>query len=149
MMDFSPLSRSSVGFDRLFDMLEHAMQFEQQPSSYPPYNIEKTGDDTYRIVLAVAGFSPEELSITSQPNQLTVAGKKADNDKGEYLYQGIPGRSFQRQFSLADYIKGTSATLNDGMLVIGLVREVPEAMKPRQIKIAGSSPPQIEGQLAA
>lgn len=149
MMDFAPLSRSSIGFDRLFDMLENATQFEQA-ERYPPYNIEKTGEDTYRITLAVAGFAPDDLSITSQPNQLIVAGKRAQNSHGEYLYHGIAGRSFQRQFSLADYVKVSGASLNNGMLSIDLVREVPESMRPRRIEIANSNQPQqIEGKIAA
>lgn len=149
IMDIAPLSRSSIGFDRLFDMLENATQFEQA-ENYPPYNIAKTGDDAYRITLAVAGFTSEELSITSQPNQLIVAGKKAADGGGQYLYQGIAGRAFQRQFNLADYVKVTGANLNNGMLAIDLVREVPEAMKPRRIEIANSNQPrQIEGKAAA
>jgi len=148
MIDFAPLSRATIGFDRLFDMLDNAMQFEQA-DNYPPYNIEKTGDDAYRITLAVAGFTPEELSITSAPNQLIVAGKKAQTGNGEYLYQGIAGRSFQRQFSLADYVEVASANLTNGMLSIDLVREVPEAMKPRRIEIANRNQPQIEGTVAA
>jgi molecular chaperone IbpA len=148
MIDFAPLSRATIGFDRLFDMLDNAMQFEQA-DNYPPYNIEKTGDDAYRITLAVAGFTPEELSITSEPNQLIVTGKKAQTGNGEYLYQGIAGRPFQRQFSLADYVKVASANLTNGMLSIDLVREVPEAMKPRRIEIANRNQPQIEGTVAA
>jgi molecular chaperone IbpA len=149
MMDLAPLSRSSIGFDRLFDLLENATQLEPV-ENYPPYNIEKTGDDAYRITLAVAGFTPEDLSITSQPNQLVVAGKKAQNGNGEYLYQGIVGRAFQRQFSLADYVKVSGASLNNGMLAIDLVREVPEAMKPRRIEISSSNQlQQIEGKVAA
>jgi molecular chaperone IbpA len=148
MMDFAPLNRSSIGFDRLFEMLDHAMQFEQ-PDGYPPYNIEKTGEDAYRITLAVAGFTPGELSITSQPNQLIVAGKKAQADNSEYLHQGIAGYPFQREFGLADYVKVASANLSNGMLSIDLVREVPEAMKPRRIEIANRNQPQIEGKVAA
>jgi molecular chaperone IbpA len=149
MMDLAPLSRSSIGFDRLFDLLENATQLEPV-ENYPPYNIEKTGDDAYRVTLAGAGFTPEDLSITSQPNQLVVAGKKAQNGNGEYLYQGIVGGAFQRQFSLADYVKVSGASLNNGMLAIDLVREVPEAMKPRRIEIASSNQPQqIEGKVAA
>jgi molecular chaperone IbpA len=148
MMDFAPLSRSSIGFDRLFNMLENAMQSEPS-DNYPPYNIEKTGENTYCITLAVAGFTPDELSITSQPNQLIVSGKKEQNGNAAYLYQGIAGRPFQRQFSLADYVTVTGADLNNGLLSIKLVREVPEAMKPRRIAIANSNQPQVEGKLAA
>jgi molecular chaperone IbpA len=149
MIDFAPLSRATIGFDRLFDMLDNAMQFEQA-DNYPPYNIEKTGEDAYRITLAVAGFTPDELSITSEPNQLIVAGKKAQTiGNGEYLYQGIAGRPFRRQFSLADYVKVVSANLTNGILAIDLVRDVPEAMKPRRIEIANRNQPQIEGTVAA
>src|SRR6188472_2001536 len=148
VFDFAPLWRSGVGFDRLFDMLDQAGKWEPA-DNYPPYNIEKTGEDAYRITLAVAGFTPEELSITSEPNQLIVASKKAQTDNGEYLYQGIAGRPFQRQFSLADYVKVVSANLTNGMLSIDLVREVPEAMKPRRIEIANRNQPQIEGTVAA
>ena len=130
-MPDAPLSQATIGFDRLFDMLDNAMQFEQA-DNYPPYNIEKTGEDTYRISLAVAGFTPDELSITSEPNQLIVAGKKTQTGNKAHLYQGIAGRSFQRQFSLADYVKVVGANLTNGMLAIDLVHEVPEAMKPRR-----------------
>jgi molecular chaperone IbpA len=147
-MDFAPLTRSTIGFDRLFNMLENAVQFEPA-ENYPPYNIERTGEDGYRITLAVAGFTPEELSIIAQPNQLIVTGKKTGEDSGEYLYRGIAGRAFQRQFNLADYVKVVGASLKDGMLSIELVREVPEALKPRRIEIANGNQPQIEGKAAA
>jgi molecular chaperone IbpA len=147
-MDFAPLTRSTIGFDRLFNMLENAVQFEPV-ENYPPYNIERTGEDGYRITLAVAGFTPEELSIIAQPNQLIVTGKKMGEDSGEYLYRGIAGRAFQRQFNLADYVKVVGASLKDGMLSIELVREVPEALKPRRIEIANGNQPQIEGKAAA
>jgi molecular chaperone IbpA len=148
MMDFAPFSRSSIGFDRLFDMLENFARTDQA-DNYPPYNIAKTGDDAYRITLAVAGFSPEELSITTQLNELVVAGRKAEGAKGQYLYQGIANRAFQHRFSLADYVKVAGANLNAGLLDIDLVREVPEAMKPRRIEIANSNQPQIEVEKAA
>jgi molecular chaperone IbpA len=149
MMDLAPLSRSSIGFDRLFDMVENFARSDQAENNYPPYNIEKTGDDAYRITLAVAGFTPDELSITTQLNELIVAGRKAEGSKGQYLYQGIAHRTFQRRFSLADYVKVAAASLDGGLLAIELVREVPEAMKPRRIEIANSNKPQIEGQKAA
>jgi len=147
MMDFAPLSRSVIGFDRLFEMLDNATQFETF-ENYPPYNIAKTGEDSYRLTLAVAGFSPDELSITTQPNELIVAGRKGENGEGEYLYRGIAARSFQRQFSLADYVKVSGASLDNGILSIDLVRDVPEAMKPRRIEIGQSSTKQIEAQAA-
>jgi molecular chaperone IbpA len=148
-MDFTPLSRSTIGFDRLIDLLENSLQ-GMPGSNYPPYNIEKTGEDRYRVTLAVAGFVPEDLSITTQANKLTVTGRKADAENVEYLYQGIAGRSFQREFSLADYVKVNGANLDKGLLTIDLMREVPDAMKPRRIVIGnGSKAIQIESQVAA
>src|ERR1700759_1324498 len=148
-MDFTPLSRSTIGFDRLIDLLENSLQ-GMPGSNYPPYNIEKTGEDSYRVTLAVAGFGPEDLSITTQANKLTVTGRKADAENVEYLYQGIAGRSFQREFSLADYVKVNGANLDKGLLTIDLMREVPDAMKPRRIVIGnGSKAIQIERQVAA
>jgi molecular chaperone IbpA len=148
-MDFTPLSRSTIGFDRLIDLLENSLQ-GMPGSNYPPYNIEKTGEDSYRVTLAVAGFVPEDLSITTQANKLTVTGRKADAENVEYLYQGIAGRSFQREFSLADYVKVNGANLDKGLLTIDLMREVPDAMKPRRIAIGnGSAAIQIENQVAA
>jgi molecular chaperone IbpA len=148
LMDFAPLTRSSIGFDRFFNMLENAPNYEPS-DSYPPYNIAKTGDSAYRITLAVAGFEPEELTITAQHNQLVVTGRKAQNGTGEYLYQGIAGRAFQRQFSLADFVRVTGANLRNGMLSIDLAREVPEAAKPRRIEITTAAPTQVELQKAA
>jgi molecular chaperone IbpA len=107
--------------------------------NYPPYNIEKTGEETYRISLAVAGFTPDDLAITAQPNLLVVAGKKGEGQGGQLLYQGIAARAFQRQFGLADDVKAVGASLENGLLTIDLVREVPEAMKPRRIEIANSN----------
>ncbi len=149
VVDFAPLNRSSIGFDRLFDLMENATRLEQA-DSYPPYNIEKTGEDSYRITLAVAGFDQEELAITSQPNQLIVAGRKAQQDSaGEYLYQGIAASAFERRFSLADHVRVTGASLHNGLLAIELAREVPEAAKPRRIEIANSNQQRISGDKAA
>jgi len=149
VFDFAPLWRSGVGFDRLFDVLDQAGKWEPA-DNYPPYNIEKTGDDTYRITLAVAGFVPDELSITSQPNLLVVSGKKAEGQGGSYLHQGIAGRAFERRFSLAEHVKVTAAHLENGLLIIELVREVPEQMKPRRIPIVTSTQRQaIEDKQAA
>jgi molecular chaperone IbpA len=148
LMDFAPLTRSSIGFDRFFNMLENAPTYEPS-DSYPPYNIAKTGENNYRITLAVAGFEPEELTITSHTNQLVVTGRKAQNGAGEFLYQGIAGRAFQRQFSLADYVRVTGANLRNGMLSIDLAREVPEAAKPRRIEIVTAAPAKVELQKAA
>ncbi len=148
LMDFAPLTRSSIGFDRLFDLMASTAQYEPA-DSYPPYNIEKTGEDTYRITLAVAGFEPGDLSVTWVPNQLIVAGRKAQGTMGEVLYQGIAGRAFQRQFSLADYVRVNAANLIHGMLAIDLVREVPEAAKPRRIEIGSTDQASIEDRKAA
>ena len=136
--DFAPLSRSSIGFDRLFDLLEDTYRFEPE-DHYPPYNIERTGEDAYRIVLAVAGFRPDEIAITAQQNMLTIAGRKSETPGGEYFYRGISGRPFERRFSLADHVKVTGASLENGLLVVDLVREVPEAMKPRRIEIGSGA----------
>lgn len=141
MLDFGPYVRSTVGFDRMFDMLENLPS--RDDDNYPPYNIEKTGDDSYRIVMAVAGFGPEELSITTRENQLLVVGKHAENENAQYLHRGIGRRAFHRQFSLADYLEVSGANLDNGLLVIDLKREVPEALKPRTIAIGADTPPSI------
>lgn len=136
-IDFAPLYRSTVGFDRVFSMLDNMTQ-PDNGTSYPPYNIERTGDNAYRISLAVAGFSDKELSIESKENTLTVSGNKGDenaDDASEVLFRGIAGRTFERRFQLADYVEVRSANLENGLLHIDLVREIPEAMKPRQISI--------------
>lgn len=150
-LDFSPLARSFIGFDDLFETLQDRLLGGQADANiYPPYNIERTGEDKYRISLAVAGFKSDEVSITSEPGRLTVSGDKAGDPQGDYLYQGIGARAFQRQFNLAEYVKVTNATMDNGLLMIDLVREVPEAMKPRQIPIAnGKQPQQIEGKREA
>ena len=132
--DFTPFVRSTVGFDRVFNLLEDNLQLEQV-NNYPPYNIEKTGSDSYRIEVAVAGFGPDELTITAQPNLLLVVGDKQQSEKGQYLHQGIAARAFERRFNLADHIKVTGAKLENGLLSVDLVREIPEAMKPRTIQI--------------
>jgi molecular chaperone IbpA len=137
--DLSPLYRSTVGFDRLFSMLDQAAGFENGGSPYPPYNIERTGENAYRVTIAVAGFSEADLSIESKENTLTVKGEKnkPETQKNEVLYQGIAGRAFERVFRLADYVEVKSAVLENGLLHIDLVRELPEAMKPRTIAING------------
>ena len=133
--DFSPLFRSTIGFDHMADLLERAMRV-QGADNWPPYNIEKTGEDAYRITMAVAGFTPEEIEVVTTPNLLTVSAHKAQDDEGvQYLYRGIAKRSFKQSFELADYVKVADAKLDNGLLVIELVREVPEAMKPRRIEI--------------
>lgn len=149
MFDYSPFYRSSVGFDRLFRLLDEAQNLE--PQSYPPYNIERVGENEYRITMAVAGFGEKDLAIESKGNALTVTGKKADKveSAGEVLHQGIANRSFERRFQLADYVEVSGAELSNGLLHISLKREVPEALKPRQIAItAGAKPKQIEAKAA-
>jgi molecular chaperone IbpA len=147
--DFSPFSRSSVGFDRMFQALESALPTPEAQADWPPYNIRQTGQGAYRIELAVPGFTPEEISITAQQNVLTVSGKKADQADG-YLYRGIAGGAFERRFSLADFIKVTGADVANGLLLIDLVREVPEEMKPRRIEIGRArAQQQIEGNVTA
>lgn len=132
--DFSPLFRSTVGFDRVTSLLDAVTREEN--TGYPPYNIEKTAEDAYRIVLAVAGFGDADLDIVQHQNTLTVTGKQAEpNGDKQFLYRGIAGRAFERRFELADYIKVAGAKLENGLLSIELVREVPEEKKPRQIKI--------------
>lgn len=139
--DFSPLFRSTVGFDRLMNLLENSAQWSEPGSGYPHYNIERTGDDQYRITLAVAGFGEDELAIETRENALTIEGRKKDGETARsFLYRGIAGRSFKRQFQLADHVKVTGAQLNNGLLVVDLVREVPEAMKPRRIEIKAAAP---------
>jgi molecular chaperone IbpA len=146
-VDFTPLYRTAVGFDRLAALLDSATA--QDAGGYPPYNIERTDDQAYRIDIAVAGFKPEELSIEVRENLLTVQGRKGANDEGKrYLHRGLAERNFDRKFQLADHVLVKDARLADGLLSIDLVREVPEALKPRQIKIQQASTA-IEGEKAA
>jgi len=134
--DFTPYRRSMVGFDRLFDLLEN--QARNAGDNYPPFNIERRDEDAYRITLAVAGFRPEDLEITAQQNLLTIQGRKREDDQeGEMVHVGIANRGFERRFELADYVRVEKADLADGLLVIDLLREVPEAMKPKKIRIGG------------
>ena len=135
--DFSPYRRSTVGFDRLFDLLEKQAR-NNAGDNYPPFNIERRGDDAYRLTLAVAGFRPEDLDITAHQTLLVIQGRKRDETvDGEMLHVGIANRGFERRFELADFVRVDNADLADGLLVIDLVREVPEAMKPRKISIGG------------
>ena len=138
-LDFSPYRRSMVGFDRIFDMLENQAR-SSSGDNYPPFNIEKRGDEAYRITLAVAGFKPADLDITAQQNLLVIQGRKTDEDSGTMLHVGIAQRGFERRFELADYVRVADASLEDGMLIIDLVREVPEAMKPKKIAIGARAP---------
>ncbi len=135
--DFGNFRRSSVGFDRLFDMLENS-SFGGE--NYPPFDLIKLDDNRYRIEVAVAGFSRDEIEITSQQNQLLIRGQKSDDNGNDYVHRGIANRSFERRFALADHIQVNGADLKDGMLSIELVREIPEAMKPRKIEIGGTQP---------
>lgn len=147
-IDFSPLYRSAVGFDRLASLLEAASRSDA-PTGYPPYNIETVGENAYRIEIAVAGFKPEELNIEARENTLTVQGKKAANDDTRrFLHRGLAERNFERRFQLADYVVVTGAALTDGVLSIDLERQLPEALKPRRIEISTGAP-QIEGESKA
>jgi molecular chaperone IbpA len=144
--DFAPLYRSVVGFDRLADLLESAAS-ETASTGYPPYNIERTGENEYRIEIAVAGFKPEELNVEVKENLLTVQGRKAVNDEAKtYLHRGLAERNFERRFQLADYVVVTDANLADGLLSLSLRRELPEALKPRRIDITTGQSKLIEGE---
>ncbi|MEM7706254.1 MAG: Hsp20 family protein [Pseudomonadota bacterium] len=146
--DFSPLYRSAIGFERMANLLSNASRVEQS-SGFPPYNIESTGEDHYRITMAVAGFAEEDLDITSEQNTLTVVGaRKQQDDKREFLYRGIAERSFERRFQLADHVRVIGARLENGLLHIDLVRELPEAMKPQKVRIEGAKN-LLEGDQAA
>ncbi|GGG48020.1 heat-shock protein IbpA [Pseudohongiella nitratireducens] len=145
-LDFAPLYRSTVGFDHLSQLLDSIVQREQSQPSYPPYNIERLDKDQYRITMAVAGFTEDELSIQSEQQTLKVTGKKQADDKSRtYLHQGIAARNFERVFQLADHVKVTDAQMENGLLHIELEREVPEAMKPRQIPIGRAEDKLIQG----
>ena len=147
--DPTPLWRSTVGFDRLFDLIDESIRWSGE-DHYPPYNIERTGEDHYQIALALAGFSPEDVTVTAEQNVLTVEGRKAENGEHQYLYKGISARPFRRVFNLADYVEVKNASFEGGLLKIDLVRELPEAMKPRRIAInAGNDNKRIEHKQAA
>lgn len=153
--DYAPLFRSSVGFDRVFNLLENAHR-ARSISDWPPYDIVKTGDDSYRISVAVAGFSQDDLDITFQSNLLIVTGKKQETAPDGYLHRGIAGRPFEHRFELADHVRVSGADLKNGLLSIDLVREIPEEMKPRKItvqtepaRVSSDAPAQIEAQKAA
>ncbi len=139
--DFAPLYRASIGFDQIADMMDRVLTADGAQPSYPPYNIEKTSDDTYRISVAVAGFSDDDLSVEVKESSLIVGARKADgSDDRSYLHRGIATRAFERRFQLADHVQVTGAVHEHGMLHIDLKREVPEALKPRRIAISGSTP---------
>jgi molecular chaperone IbpA len=138
-LDLSPLFRSTIGIDRMSRLLDSALQFDTTAPAYPPYNIEKTGEDAYRITMAVAGFGEDDLEVVTSENTLTVRAKATSDEEEKsrvFLHRGIAGRAFERRFQLADYIKVSGASLVNGLLNIELVREVPEAQKPRTVKIA-------------
>jgi molecular chaperone IbpA len=138
--DFAPLYRSTVGFDRMFSMFDQLGGVDGSMPSYPPYNIERSGENAYRISVAVAGFNWADLSIETKENKLAIRGEKQAAEKsGDVLYQGIAERTFERSFQLADYVRVQGATLENGLLHVDLVREIPEAMKPRAVPIANSS----------
>lgn len=144
VFDLTPYRRSTIGFDRLFDTLESLSQAETNAGNYPPYDIERTGTDAYRITIAVAGFSEDEIDLTAQQNLLVIRAKKAEvqadpDAPREFLHRGIATRAFERRFQLADHVEVRGARLENGLLAIDLVREVPEAMKPRRIAIANSN----------
>jgi len=144
-IDFAPLYRSTVGFDRLFDMLESVSGFDAGPAAYPPYNIERLGENEYRITMAVAGFSEEELKVDVKEQTLNVRGEKKVEDKEhQFLHRGIATRAFDRRFRLADHVEVTGAELKDGLLHVDLVRNVPERLKPRTIAIGNGQAKQVE-----
>ena len=138
-LDFTPYRRTTVGFDRLFDLLERQARLNAG-DNYPPFNIERQGEDAYRITLAVAGFKPADIDITAQANLLVVKGARPEAGDGEFLHVGIATRGFERRFELADFVRVDKADLADGLLTIDLVREVPEAMKPKKITVGGAQP---------
>ena len=146
--DFAPLWRSTIGFDHLADLVDSSLR-QASDDNYPPYNIERSSEDHYQITLALAGFAPEDVNVTAEQNTLTIEGKKAGKDEREYLYQGIAARPFRRVFNLADYVQVKQASFKDGLLVIDLAREIPEAMKPRRVAINGAGSHQIEQKKAA
>ena len=145
-IDFAPFRGSTVGFDRLFDLLESGFS-SQVAETYPPFDLVQDGDDRYRITMAVAGFGPDELEVTAHQNVLIVSGRKQENEDSRYIHRGIAARDFERRFGLADYVQVKNAELKDGMLSIELAREVPEEMKPRRIQIngGGDNARRIEG----
>jgi molecular chaperone IbpA len=148
--DFSPLFRSTIGFDRLTRLMDAASQVESGAPGYPPYNIESTGESAYRLTMAVAGFGADDLEITAKEGALVVTGKAQKDEEGkQYLHRGIARRAFERRFQLADHIRVAGASLDNGLLHVDLVREVPEALKPRKIEIATGSKPQVIEQKAA
>lgn len=150
-IDFSPLFRSTIGFDRMQRLMDAALNADEASPSYPPYNIESLGEDAYRITMAVAGFSEDDVEVISKENALTISGKaNKEEDAATYLHRGIAGRSFTRHFQLADHIRVVGAELKNGLLHVELAREIPEELKPRKIAIRGvSESPKVEARQAA
>ncbi len=146
--DFAPLFRTAIGFDRLARLMDSAQGGTDSPS-YPPYNIEKTGEDSYRLTMAVAGFGPNDIELTVKENTLVIAGKPANQSQGDVLYRGIAGRAFERRFVLADHIVVEGADLQNGLLHVGLKRVVPESLKPRRITIGAGAPASAEQKVIA
>ncbi len=155
-LDFAPLNRTTVGFDRMASLLDNLLTDASEPQTYPPYDIERTGEASYRITIAVAGFTQEEISVESRENALVISaakarpaeGAEAEAPKTVYLHRGIAKRGFERRFQLADHVRATDASLENGLLHVDLVREVPEALKPRRIQIAtNAAPTTVEGAL--
>jgi molecular chaperone IbpA len=147
-IDFTPFSRSAIGFDHLFDLLN--AQSAEANENYPPYDIVRTGEDTFRINLAVAGFAPQDINILAQQNLLIVSGRKTTTEQAQYLYQGISARAFERRFNLADHVEVENATFENGLLQLNLIRRLPEAMKPRRIEISPSgAEPRAEKRLSS
>jgi len=142
-LDFSPFYRSSIGFDRVFDLLENANRL-QSVESWPPYDIVRLDENSYRIVMAVAGFAESDLEITYEPNLLIITGEHKEADESQYLHRGLAARPFVRRFELADHVKVVGAALTNGLLAIELMHEVPEAMKPRRIQISSAQPTQVK-----
>ena len=147
-LDFSPFYRSSIGFDRVFNLLENASR-PHAVDSWPPYDIARTDENSYRVTVAVAGFSQDDLEISYEPNLLIITGDRKENGDADYLHRGLAAKSFIRRFELADHVKVSGASLVNGLLTIDLVREVPEAMKPRRIDIATAQPGQEMGRIEA
>lgn len=141
-LDFTPYRRTTVGFDRLFDLLERQARLNGG-DNYPPFNIERQGEDAYRITLAVAGFKPDDIEIVAQQNLLTIKGARPEPEGKEFVHIGIANRNFERRFELADFVRVETADMGDGLLTIDLVREVPEAMKPKKIKVGGGNGTQL------
>jgi len=149
VFDFAPLQRSGIGFDHLFDMLGQAAKADKS-NNYPPYDIERTGKGAYRVTLALAGRTPDDITVTAEPNVLIISGQQSEAGGHQYLYRGLPVGFFERRFNLADHVQVREARMADGLLMIDLVRQVPKALKPRRIRIAGNNEPKtIEQKQAA